>query len=221
MQLDIIIPCLHNNQKNFISTQKCVNSIRENTKEKYNLIIVENLQRWMSDESDVYVGFNKQRTCAENVNTGLSLSTGDYICVITNDVFVKEGWLESLMECFKDPLCGIATLDSSQFNREPKDEITEMFFGGIWMMPRAVFEKVGFWDESFQHAFDDADYWVRVYQAGYTIKMNHNVVVSHDQGGRTIYELNGDKHHEIFNTNRKRFNEKHADCGLQIFEVLK
>lgn len=218
-KISIVIPCYHNNLKNYANTTKCLNHIKK-TSLPYELILVENIERWLASEGDIYLASSAPKTFAENVNTGLKLATGGYIVVLNNDVFVPEGWLEALMECFKIPDCGIATLESSQFGRPCKDEIIEMFFGGIFCLKREVVERVGLFDESFRHAFDDADYWVRTYKEGYKFYMNRKVMVEHNAGS-TIFELNGSKHNDIYVDNRVRFNEKHKGCGLKIFEVLK
>lgn len=219
--VDIIVPCYHPSTRRFTDTQRCVSLIKKHTFIPYRLILVENLQRWMADEGDVYVGFSEPRTCAENVNTGLSLSTAPFVCVITNDVMVNGDWLEALLECFEKPDCGIATLDSSQFGRLPTPSITEDFFGGIWMINRKALNSIGLWDTQFRHAFDDADYWVRTYEAGYKIYMNHRIVVDHPAGGATIYEMNGANHDAIFQENRALFNAKHSNCTLPIFHKLR
>lgn len=218
--MDIVVPCFHGKKEYFLNTQKCIEAIRTHTNMPYKLIVVENLAKLASDMADVYVSYNYPRTCAENVNTGLKLSESDYICVITNDVIVKDGYLEALLECFREPNCGIATLESSQFGRSAQNKIVEMFFGGIWFIPKKIQNEIGLWDETFRHAFDDADYWVRAYQQGYKIYMNKRVVVQHDVGARTIKDINPD-FESIYNENRKRFNDKHSGCGLRIFEIQK
>lgn len=221
--IDILIPCLHNRQEHFVDTQKCLKSIHKHTPHDLfgKIIIVENLQTWMSEEANIYVSFDYQRTCAQNVNTGLQLSTSEYICVITNDVFVPEGYMEAMLKCFEIADCGIATLESSQFNRPAKDAIEEGFFGGIWMIKRDALNKIGYWDEQFEHAFDDADYWVRTYEAGYKIYVNRSVVVSHDIGAKTLQDVNGDNLPSVFDRNRELFNNKYKDCKHDIFNKLK
>jgi len=172
----------------------------------------------MSGEGQTYVGLSQPHTYAQNVNMGLKLSSGDYVVVLNNDACVSCGWLEAMLDCFKKEDCGVATLDSTQFGREPKDEIVEKFFGAVWMVKRDVLVNIGLMDEQFVHAFDDADYWVRVYQAGYRIYMNRKVMVDH-KGGATIYGFDG--HDERFASMRKLFNRKHKGCTIDIFQKLR
>jgi len=215
-RISIIIPCFHNNIQSFTNSQKCIERVKDTVDSE--LIIVENIERFLSDEGNIYLGFKEPRSYAENFNSGLKLATGDYICSLNNDLILPDNWFNAIKECFEIPHCGVATIESSQYNRPPEPRITEDFFGGVWVMKREVFEKVGYLDETFRHAFDDADYWVRVYQAGYKILMNKRIVAEH-KGGATIYGF--ENHTSQYVAMRKKFNEKYKGCNLPIFERLR
>ena len=216
--ISIIIPCYHKELRHYSLTVRCLEHLRKHTKVPFELILIENINKWVANEGNSYLWFKEPKTFAENANIGLKLAKTEYICMLNNDVFVPEGWLEGILKCFDDPLCGIATCDSTQYGRATEDKIVEWFFGAIWVMKRKVFNSVGFFDESFKHAFDDADYWVRVYEAGYKILMNRNIQVEHKDGS-TIHKFDG--HTERYIAMRKKFNEKHKDCNLQIFKNLR
>jgi len=216
--ISIIIPCYHGEIRHYSLTVRCLEHLKKYTPIPFDLIIIENVERWCEGEGDKYYFSKEPKTFAENANIGLRLAKTEYICMLNNDVFVPEGWLDGILKCFDDPLCGIATCDSTQYGRATEDKIIEWFFGAIWVMKRKVFNSVGFFDESFRHAFDDADYWVRVYQAGYKILMNKAIQVEHKDGS-TIHKFDG--HTERYIKMRKKFNEKHNGCILPIFERLR
>jgi GT2 family glycosyltransferase len=213
----VIIPCFHNGLDKVALSSKAIRSVNDTVKD-VEIIIVENLTRWMVDESDIYIFSKEPKSYAENINMGMAASSGSYICCLNNDLILPRNWTDAIEECFKIPDCGVATIDSTQYNREPSDEIIEHFFGGFWVIKRQVYEEVGFMDSGFRHAFDDADYWVRVYKQGYKIYMNRKVVADH-KGGSTIYGFKD--HSERFVAMRSRFNLKHKDCELPIFQKLR
>ena len=217
-KLSIIIPCFHEHINHASLTRRCLSSIESATKIPYELCLVENLNRWVNDSGNIYVHFSEPRTYAQNVNTGLKIATGDYLCVMNNDVLVCDDWIETILKCFEIDDCGIATIDSNQYQRRPEDKIYEDFWGALWVIKRSVMEKVGLLDETFVHAFDDADYWVRTYLAGYKIYMNRSQKVTHGDGS-TIHNFNN--HHQQYLAMRKQFNEKHDGCTLPIFERLR
>lgn len=216
--ISIIIPCYHKEIRHYSLTVRCLEHLRKHTKVPFDLILIENINKWVEDEGDKYSWSKEPKTFAENTNIGLKLTDTEYICVLNNDVFVPEGWLDGILKCFDDPLCGVATIDSTQYGRLPEDKIVEWFFGAIWIIKKKVFDKVGLFDESFTHAFDDADYWVRVYKAGFKILMNRAIQVEHKDGS-TIHKFEG--HTERYVRMRKKFNEKYKDCELKIFNLLK
>jgi len=203
---------------------RCLESIRRYTTLPYKLVVVENNNKWLlEDEFDAYAYIPEGLTCAQNNNVALKLASTlrcDPLIVVSNDVRVAPGWLEAILETFQDPSCGVATLNSSESGDEPESKITEDFFGALWAVRNEVYMKVGDWDTQFCHSFDDADYWVRVYQIGYTIKMNRSVLILH-KTGTTIYPLLGGARHDLFVKNRALFAQKHKGCDLPIFHKLK
>lgn len=217
-KLSIIVPCFHKELKHYSLTMRCLEYLERNTIVPFDLIIVENVEKWCTDEGDKYFFSKEPKTFAENANIGLKMANTEYICVLNNDVLLPENWVEEVFKCFNDKDCGIATLDSTQYCRLPVDKIVEWFFGAMFVVKKEVVDKVGLFDETFRHAFDDADYWVRVYKAGYKILMNRNLQVIHADSA-TIQKMEG--HNERYIAMRKKFNDKHKDCKLKIFEYLR
>jgi GT2 family glycosyltransferase len=214
--VDIVLP-IHINQNSQIPmTVKAIEELK-----RYallaNLIAIDSSGTF-EDYVDEFFCTEKPCTYAQNVNIGLKLSTRPFILIASNDVFPDKMWLDGIGECFEDGKCGVGTLLSTQFNEEPRNVIEEGFFGGFWMVSRKCFEDVGYLDEKFINSFEDADYWIRVLQAGYKLLINRGVMVEH-LVSRTI---SNDKNHvNNFLRGREIFNKKHKDCGLELFERLK
>lgn len=97
--VSIIIPVY--NQIHF--TKKCVESIKLNTRESYEIIVIDNAS---DDGTDEYLRDEGIKTITNNenlgfpaaINQGIKASVGEYICLLNNDIEVLDGWLEPLME---------------------------------------------------------------------------------------------------------------------------
>jgi GT2 family glycosyltransferase len=95
-------------------TKQCLDSIAENTDVPYEVIMVDNAS---TDGTGAFLASRPVRviTNAENrgfqgaANQGIRAATGEYICLLNNDVIVLPGWLEPLLQCLReDPKVGIA-----------------------------------------------------------------------------------------------------------------
>lgn len=217
--VSVIVPVLVNSLEQVAMTIRCVKTARETTKIPFEVIIVETLTDYFKDLGDVYI-WEKEKTYATvSVNRGLKVSNKAWKVILTNDVFVKEGWLEAMFECFKqNPNCGASTLASNQFNHHQSFKIEEGYWWSVALLPQGIFDKVGYLDESFKGVWDDTDLLMRIYRAGYKMYTNYSVVVEH-LIGETHYK--NPQHTENFQHGQKLFYEKHKGCGIPIFDKLK
>src|SRR5690606_32507001 len=163
-------------------TRKCVESIRKHTRQKYELILVDNGSK---DGTETYfrsVPGAKVVRNAENLgvsrgwNQGMRLADGDYLLILNNDVIVGPGWLENMVRlAASEPSIGMVG-PRSNFIAGPQlvpevpykaeegiqdfirqwqagHELSAAEFGFIkgfcHLIPRRVFEKVGFYDERY------------------------------------------------------------------------
>jgi len=115
-----------------------------------------------------------------DTNAGMALCSGDIIVVLTNDVFVKPGWLEALLACFDlFPDCGMASLATTdhQGEAQPVNAILE----GIWCPIFAVLNRPEFRFDAveFPSEWGDYDLVMRVYAAGFKAYRNRIVVCNH------------------------------------------
>lgn len=122
--------------------------------------------------ADVLVELPTNRGYAGGVNAGLARAEGDWIAVGSADVVPPPEWVEaSCVETVVSPM--------------ERPDTPHLFWGGLWTMPGACFEKVGLLDESIDR-ISDQDYAIRAHQAGYParripIAVEHHKTVENRQ----------------------------------------
>lgn len=163
--------------------QRCVQSLRGRGATE--IIIV-------SNDGDGY---------GKAVNFGLTLASGDYLCVVNNDTEVQTGFLSWL--CFEDRLAVPEIVPPA------RDNNPRCFF----CMPRSIYNEVknfhsdDFFDEQFYPGyFEDDDLIKRLELLEIQTEYVANVVVSHANGGGLTMKQLGE--HDSFNINKKRFEKK-------------
>ncbi len=110
-------------------TKKCIDSIIENTRQKYELILVDNgsqdnTAEYFNSLPDAKVIINRENLgVAKGWNQGLKLATGDYVLIFNNDTIVHPNWLENMVrlaEC--NPKIGIVGPRSNNISGPQKIE---------------------------------------------------------------------------------------------------
>ncbi len=164
---------------------------------------------------------------SKGINDGLSRTTAPWVCVMNNDVIVTESWLDELLRVAEaNPQIGLLNPMSNEFGTLPRrnegpDETAGRLKDqqGRWMeywncvafcmlLPRAVIEQVGLLDEKFQFMYyEDADYSMRVRQAGFICAIAKGCYVYHL--GSATMNKNPEKE-KLFEQNKKRFLERWA-----------
>lgn len=140
-------------------------------------------------------------------NQGMRLADGDYFLIFNNDTIVGPGWLENMVRlCESDVSIGMVGPRSNYiagpqivtpvpYKTEPgiQDFIAEWqgehdlsadefgFIKGFCLLiPRPVFDKVGFFDERFGKGnFEDDDYSLRVRYHGYRTLIANDSFIHH------------------------------------------
>lgn len=100
MDLSIVAVVIDNLEVN----QRFISSIRQYTKGKYELIIIDNASKekkaidFVKKAADVYYRFEKRTDLAKAWNKGMELSKGTFIAIANNDIVVPPNWFDPLKE---------------------------------------------------------------------------------------------------------------------------
>ena len=243
MKCDIIIPVWNQLE----ATRECVEKIIRSTTYPYRLILVDN---GSDAETKLYLEGLKNRGMPEiflirneknlgyvkAVNQGLRISDAPHVCLMNNDTIPGIGWLENLIKFsgkhrdvgLMNPLCdGHQALTIDEYAKkvgENADRYMEMnqCFGFCTLVKREVIEKIGYLDETFgMGGYDDTDYSMRAFKAGYRCASVHSSYVYHKQhvsfkamGAKDSFTLKGQKEY------LKKW-PKHLRVGITLFSVPK
>ena len=202
--VSVVLPVFIKTQKNISDTLRCITLLRSKTKIPFQLVIVETASKHFIGMADIYV-YEKERTNPNtSVNRAFRCCNSDYIVFVGNDVFVDNEWLESLIEGFKIPDCGIATLGNNEHGDTKQDKIIESIYFSICM-----FKKEDAWfDTEYKFVFDDTDMIFRIYTTGRKCYKNLHTIVQH-HAHSTLGEFGGDR--VEYERSRQYFKEKWKD----------
>lgn len=198
-------------------TRACLASLESSSPlEALEIIVVDNasgdgtpamLQEWQAQGRWRRLVLNAEnRGFAAANNQGLSLSTGDYLCLLNNDTYTTSGWASTLKRFLqRHPDVGLAGPVTNNIGNEARIDIeysdmaemaqqafqyTTRHIGQLLnlkaaaffcvMLTRSTFEKVGNLDEAYGLGFfEDDDYCMRVRKAGLRVVCVEDVFVHH------------------------------------------
>lgn len=91
------------------------------------------------------------------INRGFKVARGEYMIVISNDVIIKNKWLDFMA------VPGTITSWRATKSSWIPDQLTDELDCSCFCVPKSVWEKVGDWDENFgdRYGYDDNDYLYR------------------------------------------------------------
>ena len=166
---------------------------------------------------------------ARSNNIGAAHARGRYLCLLNNDLILRQGWLEPMLELLEsEPNVGAvgnlqidprtALLDHAGVFFDPRGVPTHAWQGrgrippgvfGEWnavtaaclLIPAARFHEIGGFDEGYRNSYEDVDLCVRLRARGYRLLVSHRSVIEHH--GRASP---GRKRHDP--ENRARFLER-------------
>lgn len=201
-------------------TQKCLTHIRNCTPEIYEIIIVADDSTpqtlwWLVDQhlQGVRLVLNRERmNFSGAVNMGIKVARGRYIAIITNDVYVRAGWLEPLLVALKvQPQYGWVASRLVQ-----KDQALRPFNIACCLIDKEALEKVGLLDEAFRagKGFEDDDWYWRFLKAGYKPHGVYQSIVDSPEAETTFGSTyNKDRLQEMHRTNQEVFYQKWGFVG--------
>lgn len=216
MKVGVFMPVLINEPWQVPMTRCAIETLRLTTDVPFRLIVVETESTEIDgDGLDDYIHFPKKSSLTLDCNAAidrLEAAGCTHVVHTGNDIFVRPGWLEALIEPWeKFADTGMTTLGNAELKHTPGDLIYEGVYG-----PFMMFEASERFDPAFPAQFADTDLVMRLYKKGKRSYRNHSVVIQH----LLRQTLGGPDNEEKFLYYRKQFIERHKDSPLRMFRYL-
>jgi len=179
-----------------------------------------------------------------NIGIKKALSeNADFVLLLNNDTVVKPDFLEKLVETSQQNNAGITapkilvygTDDISSaggtvkwFSRfiirhdsSPDDTAAghDFLTGCCLLVRKDVFEKIGFFDESFFLYYEDVDLCLRARKAGYTMAVNRQSVIWHKISQSVKPE--SETYHYFTSRNKLLFTRKHGPLLAFLYQYVR
>jgi GT2 family glycosyltransferase len=187
MDIAIVMPVY--NQLGY--TQGCLASLATDIANGVRVIVVNNgstdgTREWLDAQKEIRVIHNdSNRGCAPAWNQGSAAAGGaEWIVILNNDVQLPVGWLRALLDVALKRRWGVVCPAMREgvlnyaFAEYAKSFMAVMrgaarpghTHGVCFAVNRAVFEKIGYFDEAFRIGqFEDSDFFRRVVREGFGI----------------------------------------------------
>jgi GT2 family glycosyltransferase len=149
------------------------------------------------------------------MNAGIREASGDYVCVIGNDVFPEARWLDTILRIARQtkayitsPINDKTELKNYKLREIEKDVYEARFFPAVcWLIKRKCLDEVGLFDEEYAiGTYEDNDYIERMRIAEGKLVVTTKVCVKHLEN-QTL-NLMGDIR-DIMNENSKIFHARY------------
>ena len=221
--VSVVVICLTEEPWQVDLTQCIIRIAQHTTEVSFELIICEAVGNYFDGKTAHVPGLDKyyhnpvKGFANVDINAGMDLATGDIIVLLTNDVFVKLGWLEALLECFDIPDCGMASLGTSDHRESSMHAIVE----GLWCPLMALPNRpdLRFDAGIFPSYWGDSDLVMQVYNLGLRAYRNRKVVCDHlGRATNTVEHMHG-KAEEI-EAAKNKFVARHQMSHHLIYRIL-
>jgi len=208
MRISIIVPVYNKWEE----TKACLDSLMKTKTDDDEVIVMDNGSNDDVAASLAFYSGIKGRHNDENlgfpkaVNQGVSLASGEYVCIMNNDIVVAGNWIDLLIDHIEKghaDIVGPITNESSgkqarlvkiyrnyeelEITAREVAEVNQARFtevgwliGFLMVCPRTIFEKLGGFDERYKMGnWEDIDFCYSAKQAGYTLAIAEDVYVHH------------------------------------------
>lgn len=212
-------------------TEKCIRSIKENTKIGYRIIWVDNgsfqfhymhtLQLLTDLEIDFLpIRLRENRGFAGGINEGMRSVESEYFVIMNNDVEVTPFWLEPMLDPMIEyknvGVVGPVTNNIGSVQKKEK-EVSGKFYPVksnisyfCTAFRKELIEKVWLLDENFFNGGEDDDYNDRVRNAGYLVGFttksfvyHHHRATRHDPALFPLWKENDRRNREYLKKKRE------------------
>ncbi len=233
-------------------TKRCLESILKYTRQKIELILVDNgshdgTSAYFHSIPNAKVIINSTNLgVAKGWNQGMRLATGEYILILNNDIIVGSNWLENMVRLAEsDPEIGLVGPRSNyitgpqivpnvpynvegevqnfieKWQKENELSAAEFVFvkGFCHLIPKRVFEQVGFYDERFGNGnFEDDDYCMRVHHHGFSAMIANDSFIHHF--GSVSFKQDSVDWQQLMIENRKKYYAKWSKGPAAIHDTF-
>lgn len=193
----VVVSAYHGNRD---MTQDFVENILKNISDQDMLVLVSAGNQMdigeivtPNDTRFRYVTLSENKSFSDSMNRGIERALEllpEYVCVIGNDGFPREGWLDLLIETQETTK---AMIVCPEHDRPPRSTygsrlILEdghlayysMFPAVCWLLPVSTLQRIGLFDERFVGGcYEDDDYCRRVLEVGGKIVVDTRVPLRH------------------------------------------
>ena len=173
-------------------------------------------------------------------NRAMEVATGEFIAFLDGDDLWDPRKIEVQMDCFSDPMVGLAYSDYIEFESEPAEDGTRVcvrrlhgrgvqlvrdfyendgpILPSAVILRREVFQRINGFSEAY-HVAEDTEYWMRVALAGYGFcHINEGLCFKRRRKGSLSHEF--ERWVEIVEDQTYRFAEDHSFLRLLVSRRL-
>ena len=234
--VSIIVPCY--NQAHFLD--EALQSVLSQTYTNWECIIVndgspdntENVaEKWLVVDSRFKYIKKDNGGLSSARNTGIKMSSGEYILPLDSDDLIDENFLFRLVpELKQDDSLAIVSCYSKFFMNEKTNIIYELKpFGTTYhallyeniMMATSLYrkkcwEEVGGYDETMKKGFEDWEFWIAITKRGWTFKFVEEFLFYYRKSNTSMLIDTLKNHTE---TNMEYVYNKHKEIYINQFET--
>jgi GT2 family glycosyltransferase len=216
-----LIVCTHNRSQQLTRTLESISKAAHGLDDRIELVVVDN---GSTDGTSAVLKAHAKSACYSvkllseprrgkgfALNKGLSATSGDIIAFTDDDCCLRPDYFREAVRVFSqdtvptfrggcalpgdsdDLRFSLITSDEERILAK-RDHPCEWLIGCNMIMPRSIFEKVGWFDTRFGpgtafRAADDTDYIYRVMMQDFQVEYNPAIVIYHFHGRKNVDEI--------------------------------